>query len=194
MQFGVYRGRSMIRMTTKRKAGRIVYQATSFRKAIYALFLAFFLWGMVVTMGDPEATGSFAVPIACSLFCLFGLLYREGWVFDPQKKTVVSLFGFGPFVKKKVFPYEEIKGLAITHFVKGDTKADAKPSRKRHKKAMVVFSLVTKDDESHTIEIIPERTSLGRTERAAQAIGAVSGLALDVDRPFDQDLHVSFRD
>ena len=81
----------MIRMTTKRKAGRIVYQATSFRKAIYALFLAFFLWGMVVTMGDPEATGSFAVPIACSLLCFFGLLYREGWVFDPQKKTVVSL-------------------------------------------------------------------------------------------------------
>ncbi len=184
----------MIQMTTKRKAGGIAYQATSFRKVLYALFLAFFLWGMVVTMRDPEATGSFAVPIVCSLLCFFGLLYREGWIFDPQKKMVVSLFGFGPFVKKRVFPYEEIKGLTITHFVKGDAKADAKPNRRRHKKAMVVFSLVTRDDESHTIEIIPERSSLGRTERAAQAISAVSGLALDVDRPVDQDLHVSFRD
>lgn len=184
----------MIQMTMKHKGNRIVYQAASFRKIFYALILAFFVWGMVVTLRDPAATGSFAVPLACSLLCLAGLLYREAWVFDTEKRKAVSVFGFGPCVKREVYPFEEIKTLSLTHFVKGDGKKDAKPNRKRHRKAMVVFSLITRDEEHHTLEIVPEQTSLGRTERAAQAISALTGLALEVDRPIDKDLHVSFHD
>ena len=78
--------------------------------------------------------------------------------------------------------------------MKGDIKADAKADPKKKKKAMVVFALEMQDDTTHTIEIIPERTSWGRTEHAAQDISSATGLALDVDRPIDRDLNVTMRE
>jgi predicted transcriptional regulator len=59
---------------------------------------------------------------------------------------------------------------------------------------MLVLSLKLKDDQVRTIEIIAEKTSGGRTESALQALAAVSGLPMYVDRPRDLDLKVSYKD
>ena len=115
---------------------------------------------------------------------LLGLTYRETWLFLPQEEKVVSLFGFGPLVKKEVFAYQNIERLEITHFVKDTEDPKAIPGR-RKQKPMVVFSLHLVGDAVKTIEVIPEHTSLGKTEAAAQRIAAESGLGLYVDRPRD---------
>ncbi len=59
---------------------------------------------------------------------------------------------------------------------------------------MIVFSLSLGEEDKRDIEIIAERTSGGRTESAVQAISAVTGLPLFVDRPRDLDLNVSYKD
>ncbi len=180
----------MIHMVTKRKRERLLYRASSVRKMVYAVLLLFLLWGTIVTLSDPFSKGSLAIPLFCILLCIAGISYRESWSFEPGKQRVVSLFGFGPLVKRTTFSYGEIKTLSLSHFVKGDAKESAKADRKRYKKSMVVFSLVTKDDGEHTIEIIPERTSQGKTEDAAKAISSFSMLPLEIDRPIDRDLVV----
>lgn len=184
----------MIRMHVSRKPWGLCYQTSTVRRIIYLVIFVFMLWGCVVTILDKEATGTLWIPIVWMILSLIGLLYDEKWEFRPEEKIVVERFGFGPLGKKKTYKFDEIRKLTITHFVKGDIKADAKADPKKKKKAMVVFALEMQDDTTHTIEIIPERTSWGRTEHAAQAISSATGLALYVDRPIDRDLNVTMRE
>ncbi|MDD2406216.1 MAG: hypothetical protein PHU24_07175, partial [Sphaerochaetaceae bacterium] len=73
----------------------------------------------------------------------------------------------------------------ITHFVRGGTTGDTSVIPKGRNKAMVVFSIVLNDDTKRDVEIIPEKTSAGRTEKAAQAIAAAMNLPFYADREYD---------
>jgi hypothetical protein len=86
-----------------------------------------------------------------------------------------------------------VERLELTHFVRGSSDKNAKPT-KRRLRAMMVLSLRLKDDQVKTIEVIAEKTSGGRTESSLQAIAAVTGLPMYVDRPRDLDLDVSYKD
>jgi hypothetical protein len=185
----------MIRLRTKRTKYGILYHVGIGFRLFCGAVLAFLLWGIILYLSEGESLSTMVLPLVLALLSLIGLLYRETWSFDPGAQVVIAFFGFGPFVSRHAYPYGEVECLELTHFVRGSMDKDAVPSRKKRKQAMVVFSLaLTKDDERKTIEIIPERTSEGKTEQAAQYISAVSDLPLVMDRERDLDLHVSLRD
>lgn len=185
----------MIRLNTQKTKGGIAYRVSYGFRIFCGFVLAFLLWGIILYLSEGERLSSMVLPLILAILCLVGLSYRETWIFDNGKGQVTSLFGFGPFVKRTIYPYEDILHLELRHFVRGTMDEKAVPSRKQRKRAMIVFSLVlAKDEERKTIEVIAERVSEGRSERAAQAISAVSGLGLVVDRPRDMDLKTDLKD
>jgi hypothetical protein len=127
------------------------------------------------------------------LLSLAGTLYRDSWYFNTQDNTVTSIYGFAWICKRETFSFSEVERLELTHFVRGSSDKNAKPT-KRRLRAMMVLSLRLKDDQVKTIEVIAEKTSGGRTESSLQAIAAVTGLPMYVDRPRDLDLNVSYKD
>jgi hypothetical protein len=179
----------MIRLDAHKTKEGVAYRVGTFRRILLGSVFAFLLWGIVLYLREGDSVRSLSIPIAMAVLCFLAFSYRETWLFLPRERKVVSLFGFGPFVKREEFPYERIERLEITHFVKDTEDPKAKPGR-RKQKPMIVFSILLSGQEEKTIEVIPEHTSLGRTESAAQVIAAISGLALMVDRPRDMDISI----
>lgn len=183
----------MVRHATKKTKEGIAYTVSlTFTLSCWA-FTLFLFWGLAINAGEGVSLLSMWHLILLFLFSLSGALFRDSWAFDTERGEVRSFYGVGPFGKSEVIQFSEVSHLCLEHFVRGSTDKDAKPTKRRFK-AMVVFTLVLKDESTRDIEIIPENTSGGRTEAAIQAISAVSGLSLYVDRPRDMDLQVGLRD
>ena len=183
----------MVRHATKKNKDGISYSVSlGFSLACWALTL-FLFWGLALNVGEGVALVSMWHLILLFLFSLMGAIFRDTWIFDTAKREVRSFYGVGPFGKRESIPFREVSHISLEHFVRGATDKDAKPTKRKFK-AMIVFTLCLKDESTRDIEIIPENTSGGRTESAIQAISAVSGLPLYVDRPRDMDLHVGLRD
>ena len=183
----------MVRHATKQTKEGISYSVSLTFTLSCWVFALFLLWGLVINASEGVSLVSMWHLILLFLFSLIGALFRDSWAFDTERREVRSFYGVGPFGKREAIPFNEISHLRLEHFVRGSTDADAKPTKRRFK-AMMVFSLSLKDESSRDIEIIPEKTSGGRTESAIQAISAVSGLSMSIDRPRDMDLHVGLRD
>lgn len=191
----------MVRMTEKKQRGSVVYGATGGVRIVLGFFLAFLLWGIADAAGRGAEASSLVLPSILAVLCLPRILYREKWCFIPGEKRVVSIFGFGPFVRKKAYAYEDISCLEISHFIRGEmpgtgTEAGGtgrKARKKKKKEEMVSFVLRLKNDEGATIETIPSRVSHGRTEHAAMVVGALSGIPFVTDRPGGEDGGLSLR-
>lgn len=183
----------MIRHTTFIKHDGIVYGITRTFHILCLVFTLFLIWGLSLNLSEGVRLSTMPhIPILL-LLSLAGTLYRDSWYFNTQDNTVTSIYGFAWICKRETFSFSEVERLELTHFVRGSSDKDVKPT-KRRLKAMLVLSLKLKDDQVRTIEIIAEKTSGGRTEAALQAIAAVSGLPMYVDRPRDLDLKVSYKD
>lgn len=183
----------MVRHATRKTKEGISYTVSLTFTLSCWVFTLFLLWGLVVNASEGVPLVSMWHLVLLFLFSLIGAIFRDTWVFDTEKGEVRSFYGVGPFGKRETIPFSEVSHLRLEHFVRGSTDKDAKPTKKRFK-AMMVFSLTLQDESSRDIEIIPEKTSGGRTESAIQAISAVSGLPLSIDRLRDMDLHVGLRD
>ncbi|WP_320129467.1 hypothetical protein [uncultured Sphaerochaeta sp.] len=183
----------MIRHTTgKQKKGIIFRIAPSFT-IICGLFTLYIIWGLSYSLQDGIPLNSMWHLVVMALLAALGALYRDSWSFDSEQKTISSFYGFGFIGKKAEYSFDEIERIELTHFVRGSVDKDAKPT-KRRLKAMVVLSLRFENDSVKDLEIIQEKSSGGRTEAAAQALSAATGLGLYVDRPRDLDLKVGLRD
>lgn len=183
----------MVRLSTRTSKRGIIYAVSlGFRLSCWVLTL-FLFWGLALNVSEGVSLTSMIHIVFLFLFALMGALFRDTWVFDVQTRTIYSFYGFGWIGKKEQFAFSEVNRLEVSHFVRGSINKDAKPT-KRRLKAMVVFSLRLQDDGVRDIEIIPEKTSGGRTEAAVAAISAVTALSLFVDRPRDFDVQVGLRD
>lgn len=183
----------MVRHAIRKNKNGISYSVSlTFSLACWALTL-FLLWGLALNVTEGVSLLSMWHIILLFLFSLMGAIFRDSWDFDTESQEVRSFYGFGPFGKKETIAFSDVSHLSLEHFVRGSTDKDAKPTKRRFR-AMMVFSLNLNDESSRDIEIIPERTSGGRTEAALQAIAAVSGLPLSIDRARDMDLDVGLRD
>ncbi len=187
-----WRGKMMRHSTKKIKDGISYTVSLTFSAACWALTL-FVFWGLALNVREGVPLISMWHLCLLFLFSLLGAIFRDSWVFDTQNQIIRSFYGFGPFGKHEAIPFDEVSHLALEHFVRGSVDKDAKPTKRRFK-AMMVFSLCLKDESSRDIEIIAEKSSGGRTEAAVQAIAAVTGLSLSIDRPRDMDLDVGLRD
>ncbi|MGH0054462.1 MAG: hypothetical protein ACQ5SW_13815 [Sphaerochaetaceae bacterium] len=183
----------MVRHTTYVKPYGILYSVTHFFHGLCGGFSLFLIWGLVLNLSEGVSLFSMIHILVLLLLTLAGTFYRDTWVFNKQERTITSIYGFGPLCKREQFSFADVERLELTHFIRGTTKKDAKPSKRRFR-AMIVFSLRLGEEEKRDIEIIAEKTSAGRTESAVQAIAAVTELSLFVDRPRDLDLNVSYKD
>lgn len=183
----------MVRHTTYIKPYGIQYRVTNMFHGMSGFFSLFLIWGIVLNISEGVSLLSMTHILILLVLTLAGTFYRDTWVFDKQEQRITSIYGFGPICKREQFAFSEVHQLELNHFVRGTTDKDAKPTKRRFR-AMLVFSLNLGEDEKRDIEIIAEKTSGGRTESAVQAISAVTGLPLFVDRPRDLDLNVSYKD
>ena len=125
------------------------------------------------------------LPVVFILFLYFAALYRDEWCFDNVKQEAIFTFGLGPFAKKKVISYSDIRRLEITHFLKGipDGSAVATKAGWRHP-SMIVLSVVL-DDEEETrmdMEITKEKSNGMKLQREASRLAAYTDLDLRMDR------------
>ncbi len=192
----------MIKLTIYRtRNDGVAYAPGILFRVISCLFFCVVLIGIVLNIIDGTPWHAMIVPVLLCILSFCATCYRESWSFNPQKRCVTSVFGVACFVRRETIPFSSVSRLELNHFVRGSvpgyeegpTSKVLKPNKRRNK-AMVVFSLHLEDDSMRDIEIIPEKTSQGRTEHAAQVIAAVSGLALVVDRPRDLDIDVGIKD
>ena len=183
----------MVRHTTYRKHDGIVYGITRTFHILCLVFTLFLIWGLSVNIAEGVRLITMPHIPVLILLSLAGTLYRDSWYFNTQDNTVTSIYGFAWICKRETFSFSEVARLELTHFVRGSSDKNAKPT-KRRLRAMMVLSLRLKDDQVKTIEVIAEKTSGGRTESSLQAIAAVTGLPMYVDRPRDLDLAVTYKD
>ncbi len=190
---GVKGGEGMVQHTTYKRKYGIVYAISHGFHAICLVFSLFLVWGIGINLSEGVPLVSMIHIIVLLLFAIFGAGYRDTWRFDVKEQRIYSFFGFAWWGKQEDFHFDEVIQLQITHFVKGTTDKNAKPTKRRYR-AMVVFSLVLTGERTRDLQIIAEKTSAGRTEAALQAIAAVTELPMFVDRSRDMDLNVSLKD
>lgn len=183
----------MVQHTTYKRRNGIDYAISHGFHAVCLVFSLFLIWGIGLNLSEGVALTSMVHIVIFLLFTLFGAGYRDTWRFDVKEQKIYSFFGFAWWGKQETYHFSEVIQLQITHFVKGNTNKDTKPTKRRYR-AMVVFSLVLTGERSRDLQIIPEKTSAGRTEAALQAIAAVTELPMFVDRSRDMDMNVSYKD
>ena len=130
-------------------------------------------------------------PVFISVVLILTGLYLDSWGFDSERKTVISKFGILGIYKKKIYQFDDIAGLSLTHFSKGYQKEREEGKRKRRSE-ILVFSVVFTSGGKKDIEIIREAKSGGMTELNAQTIAEYCGKSLTKDREMDSNLGTRF--
>ncbi len=176
-----------------RQAGP-VYRLSRLFSAFCLCFSLFLLWGLAFSLKEGVPLSSMIHIVLLLLLSLAGSIYRDSWVFDTGEGTIVSWWGFGPFVKRASFRFDEVERLELTHFIKGASSIDSPLRGRRWGRAMVVFSIQLIEGGERSIQIIGERRSAGRVEEAARRIGAATGLSLYIDRPRDMESDLGLHD
>lgn len=184
-----------MRMRLKRyENGTASYALGNGTRWMYGLFSLFMGYGTISVLMDRSFTVSALFPILLLLVGIIGFGYRESWLFDPTERTVTYVFGVYGLVKRRVHPVDTIGRIEINHFVRGKLPTAEHVHARGRNKAMVVFSLHMKDDSLKDVEIIPERTSGGRTEAAAQVLADIMDIPYHADRESDTIQQISVRD
>ncbi len=166
-----------------RKGERVVYGPSILMRAVCLFFFILLSFGFISVLKDGSFSLSSLIPTFILLLLLLILSYRDSWCFDNRDKSIKYLWGFGPFVKKLVLSYDDVKKIEVTHFIKGipDNAEKQEPSW-RHR-AQVVLALRIDEDTKYELEIIDEKKSGGKLERNASWLSGFTGISLYVDRP-----------
>lgn len=168
----------------KEKKDIAVYGPSKLLKAICGIFALFILIGFFIALSEEGWQSRDILPLIICFLLLLVALYRDEWIISNRDKAFISIWGFGPFVKKDYYKYDDIRRIELTHFVKGIHASMEQKSTLTHK-AYCVLSIKMKgeEEEKHDIEIIPEKSSAGKIERLAPLMAAYAGLEYFVDRP-----------
>lgn len=166
-----------------RKGERVIYGPSILLKVICLFFSILLSFGFISVLMDGSFSIASLIPTVILLLLLMTLSYRDNWCFDNKEKTIKYVWGFGPFVKKLVLSYEDIKRIEVTHFIKGIPDNAAKQDPSWRHRAQVVLALRVDEDTKYDIEIIDEKKSGGKLERNASWLSGFTGISLYVDRP-----------
>ena len=162
---------------------RAVYGPSILFRVLCGFFLLFLLIGLVSVVISGEWTAFGIFPVMIIILLIFSLLYRDSWIFDNEKKRVLYIWGFGPFVKREEWGYQDIERIEVTHFIKGIPETSKKQVSSWKHRAQVVLSVRFDKDNKKDLEIMGEKKSGGKLERNASWLSGFTGLALFVDRP-----------
>jgi len=187
-------GDDMRMMLKQTKDGQAVYAIQNLYRVVYGIFCVAIGFGVFTTLREKTFDTASIIPLLLFLVGLAGLTYRETWIFDAHRQIVRSVFGVAVFVKTTELPFDQIEALEINHFVRGRLQTGPDIVPKGRNKSMVVFSIVTNDNNRRDIEIISEKESGGKTEAAAKAIAEAMGFAFRADREYDNIQKMTLRD
>ncbi len=177
-----------------RKDGSILYGIGWTNRWMYALFSLVLAYGLISVILDQTFSTSALFPLFLLILGLLGMGYRERWVFDSHTGKITYTYGFYIFVRNQVFDSKAVRRVEILHFIRGADPQNVQAAARGRNKAMVVFRLKFESDRVKDVEILPERTSGGATERSAQAIASAMNLDFYADREPDTVQSVSIRD
>ena len=170
------------------KKDKAYYTIPLLMRIFCAFFVALIAFGFISAYSEMGWSNSFIIPLVFLFLLLFYSLYRDSWEFNNTKQTITAYNGFGPFCKKRVFSYQDIKRLELSHFAKG-INADVNYVEDVKVNYIVIFAL---DDgvDKYKIEVMKEKTSAGKIERIANLVSSFTGLELYIDRPRHLDINL----
>lgn len=183
----------MLHYAIYQKDSTIIYTLKRSIRGVFLLITLFLSWGLILSIGEGISIRSMIHIVVLLVFTTVGVLYRDGWSFDVAGGTIASWWGIGPWVKRESFRFDEVVRLDLSHFIRGSSQ-DGKILPKRRQKAMVVFSIILTEERQKTVQVIPERSSSGRTEAAFNRIATVTDLPARIDRPRDVNLPLTLKD
>ena len=165
---------------------RAIYGPSILFRFLCSFFLVFLVIGLVSVILSNEWTIYGLFPVAVIVILSISLLYRDSWIFDNKSREIIFVWGFGPFIKKEKWSYDEIERIEVTHFIKGISETSEKQVASFRHRTQVVLSIRLNKDEKKDLEIMGEKKSGGKLERNASWLSGFTGLALFVDRPRDR--------
>src|SRR5690554_4211959 len=127
----------MLRMHYKQRGENgAQYALAGLYRGVYGVFALLLIMGLISTLREGEWSFTSFVPILLLLIALFGLGYREKWVFDSESKTITYTIGCYFITKRNSISVENIQRVEITHFVRGRALYDNNPKPKGRNRAM----------------------------------------------------------
>ncbi len=168
-----------------REKDRAIYgPSRSFRgfSLFFSLLLFYFF---VLSCVEGNFTFSALVPLTIAIILFFSALLQDVFIFDKKARELTIKFGLGPFCKKEVFSFDEVKELELTHFVKGKYGKDEKSTK--HNKAQVVLSVMLISGDEKKMEVYSERSSAGKLEEIAHRLSEFTAYPLFVDREKEEE-------
>ena len=166
-----------------RKGTKAIYGPSRLLKIISLFFFVLLVFGLFSVIVDGSFSASSLIPTFIIAILALTLLYRDSWVFDNDARNISYVWGFGPFVKKIAYSYDNIERIEVTHFIKGIAEGAAKQEPSWRHRAQVVLSIRINEDLKYDLEIIDEKKSGGKLERNASWLSGFTGISLFVDRP-----------
>lgn len=166
-----------------KKGNKAIYGPSRVLRILSLFFVVLLLFGLASVLMDGSFSLSSLIPTCVIILLILTLSYRDSWVFDNESKSIVYIWGFGPFVKRVHLSYSDIERIEVTHFIKGISgDGSGKEPSWRHR-AQVVLSIRIGEDEKYDLEIMDEKKSGGKLERNASWLSGFTGISLFVDRP-----------
>ena len=129
----------------KEKKDIAVYGPSKLLKAICGIFALFILIGFFIALSEEGWQSRDILPLIICFLLLLVALYRDEWIISNRDKAFISIWGFGPFVKKDYYKYDDIRRIELTHFVKGIHASMEQKSTLTHK-AYCVLSIKMKGE------------------------------------------------
>ncbi len=151
----------------------------------YILFAGIVFLGIATVPFETLMSAASILPLLLLLIALFGVGYRDTWMFDSREERVMNITGVFFLVRRKSYPFSSISRLEISHFTRGYREEKKMKGDRGRNRAMTVFALRLANDERKIIEIIGERKERGGIERDAMILSAATGLSLEKDRGYD---------
>lgn len=152
----------------------------------FSIFFSFLLiYFFVLSCVEGDFTASALVPLTIAIILFFSALLQDEFIFDKKERTLTINFGFGPFYKKEVFSFDDIKELELSHFLKGKYGKDQKSTK--HNKAQVVLTVMLESGDEKKMEVYSERSSAGKLEEIAHKLSLFTGFPLYVDRDREEE-------
>ncbi len=164
---------------------RYIYRIPHTSRISYILFAVVIILGMMSVPVEEIFSFTSIIPFLLFLVALFGLGYRDTWVFDGEAARVQQITGVYFMVRRVNHPFETVSHIDISHFTRGFRSEKPQRGDRGRNRVMTVLAISLQDGRRLVIEIVPERKERGSIESNAALISQATGLRVEKDRPYD---------
>jgi len=114
----------------RRKSDEIMFFSPApWFRIIFSLLLVVLVIGILSVSGDGSEKGNLLFPVIIGAVCFLAAFYEESWLFDKEKRIIISKYGLLFLNRRKVYSFAEIQDFELMSFLRGvnaDKSADKK--------------------------------------------------------------------